>query len=158
MGVVTFSIDGTDVLGYLQRGLSCDHYINNRPVLKCRLRVRDGDSYRPSVRHEVVFTDDGVTMFGGIVFSVKETDVINYKHRDLELDCVGFEVFADNVLFNGVLGPDTLEDMLSDLIANLSPHGITVDAAQLTGPSLDVMTLPFTTVRAGLDQLATLSG
>jgi hypothetical protein len=158
MGVVTFSIDGTDVLSYLQRGLSCDHYINNRPVLKCRLRVRDGDSYRPTVRDEVVFVDDGVTMFGGIVFSVKETDVINYKHCDLDLDCVGYEVFADNVLFNGILGPDTLEDMLTDLIANLSPHGISVDAAQVTGDSLDAVTLPFTTVRQGLDQLATLSG
>lgn len=158
MGVVTFSIDGTDVLSYLQRGLSCDHYINNRPVLKCRLRVRDGDSYRPTVRDEVVFEDDGVTMFGGIVFSVKETDVINYKHRDLELDCVGYEVFADNVLFNGVLGPDTLEAMLTDLIDNLSPHGITVDAAQATGDALDAIPLPFTTIRAGLDQLATVSG
>lgn len=158
MGVVTFSIDGTNVLSYLQRGLSCDHYLNNRPVLKCQLRVRDGDSYRPNVRDEVVFEDDGVTMFGGIVFSVKETDVIDYKHRDLELDCVGYEVFADNVLFNGILGPDTLEDMLTDLIANLSPHGISVDAAQATGDSLGVVTLPFTTIRVGLDQLATLSG
>jgi hypothetical protein len=158
MGVVTMTIDGTDVLPYLQFGLSCEHYINNRPVLKCRLRVRDGDSYRPVVRDEVVFTDDAVTLFGGIVFSVKETDVINYKHRDLDVDCVGYEVFADNVLFNGILGPDTLEAMLTTLVANLSPHGISVDAGQLTGPSLDAVTLPFTTVRAGLDQLATVSG
>jgi hypothetical protein len=158
MGVVTMTIDGADVRPYLQFGLSCDHYINNRPVLKCRLRVRDGDSYRPAVRDEVEFTDDGVTMFGGIVFSVKETDVIDYKHRDLDVDCVGYEVFADNVLFNGILGPDTLEAMLTTLIANLSPHGISVDAAQLTGDSLDAVTLPFTTVRTGLDQLATVSG
>jgi hypothetical protein len=158
MGVVTMTIDGADVLSYLQRGLACDHYINNRPVLKCRLRVRDGDSYRPNVRDEVEFTDDGVTMFGGIVFSVKETDVVDYKHRDLDLDCVGYEVFADNVLFNGILGPDTMEAMLNDLIANLSPHGISVDAGQATGDSLDAITLPFTTIRGGLDALATVSG
>src|SRR5688572_8578958 len=110
MGVVTMTfthtdpgpvVTVTDALPYLQFGMSCDHYINNRPVLRCRLRVRDGDNYRPAVRDEVVFTDDAVTLFGGIVFSVKETDVINYRHRDLDIECVGYEVFADNVLFNG---------------------------------------------------------
>src|SRR5687767_4347627 len=102
------TIDGTDVLPYLQFGLSTDAAINGRPNLRCKLRVRDGDGYRPSIRDEVELTDDGDIVFGGIVWSVRETDVINYKHRDLDLECTGYEALADVTVFNGNTAADNL--------------------------------------------------
>lgn len=159
MGVVTFSIASTNVLPYLQvKSVLCDNYINQRPVMRFKLRVKDGDSYRPSVRDQVEFTDDSEIIFGGVVFNVTETDVINYKHRDLSVDAVGYEVFADNVLFNGVVSAGDLKDQLAEVVANLAPHGITIDSFMASGPAMDALPLPFTTIRGALDQLTTVSG
>jgi hypothetical protein len=164
MGVVTMNIGGIDVLPYLQvRSLSVEHYLNNRPVLRCRLRVKDGDGYRPNVRDEVIFSDDNgpplgdVRLFGGIVFSVKETDVIDYKHRDLDIDCTGFEIFADNVLINGIVG-GTTRQILQKIVDNLLPHGITLDTAMPNGSTQPTQAFPWYTCRQAMDQLATVSG
>jgi hypothetical protein len=158
MGVVTMEIDGTDVLSYLQFGLTTDASINGRPSLRCRLRVRDGDSYRPSIRDEVELTDDGAIVFGGFVWSVRETDVIDYKHRDLELECTGFEALADVTIYNGTTAADNLKDVVSDIAVSLSSHGITVDSGMASGPSLDALAYPFQTVREAFDMLALASG
>lgn len=158
MGVVTMTIDGADVLSYLQFGLTTDASINGRPGLRCRLRVRDGDSYRPSIRDEVVLTDDAVTVFGGIVWSVRETDVINYKHRDLDLDCTGYEALADVTVFNGTTSADTLKNAATAVAVSLIPHGISIDSGMTSGPSVTALAYPYLTVRESFDMLALASG
>lgn len=157
MGVVTMEIDGTDVLPYLQFGLTSDSSINGRPNLRCKLRVRDGDSYRPSIRDEVALTDDGNIVFGGIVWSVRETDVINYQHRDLDVECTGYGALADVTLYNGVTAADNLKDVLTSIAASLSPHGITVDSGMASGPAIGALAFPYLTVRESLDMLALAS-
>jgi hypothetical protein len=157
MGVVTMTIDGADVLSYLQFGLSSDASINGRPNLRCKLRVRDGDSYRPSIRDEVELTVDGDVVFGGIVWSVRETDVIDYKHRDLDVECTGYEALADVTVFNGNTAADNLKDALTDVAVSLSPHGITVDSGMASGPAIGALAYPFMTVRESLDMLALAS-
>jgi hypothetical protein len=157
MGVVAMTIGGTDVLDYLQGGLSCDQYLNGRPNLRCRLVVRDGNSYRPELRDEVIITDDGTRVFGGIVFRVQETDVIDYKHRELTVECAGFEVFADVTVFNGATSAGTLKAALTTVSTSLSSHGISVDPAQTNGPALTDLAFPRLTVRQSLDQLAAAS-
>jgi hypothetical protein len=171
MGVVTMTITHTapgpvvtvtDVLPYLQiKSLQIEHYLNNRPVLRCRLRVKEGVGYRPDARDEVVVTDDNgsgaVRIFGGIVFSVKETDVVDYKHSDFDLDCTGYEVFADSVLINGIV-TGTTKDMLTTIVNNLTPHGLAVDPLMTaTGPALPAQGFPWFTCRQALDQIATAS-
>jgi hypothetical protein len=173
MGVVTMTITHTapgpvvtvtDALPYLQvKSLQVEHYLNNRPVLRCRLRVKDGVGYRPDVRDEVVVTDDNgggpVRIFGGIVFSVKETDVVDYKHSDFDLDCTGYEVFADSVLINGIVVSATTKSMLTTIVTNLGAHGLSVDPLMTaTGPVLPTQGFPWFTCRQALDQIATASG
>jgi hypothetical protein len=157
MGVVTMEIDGTDVLPYLQFGLTTEASINGRPGLRCRLRVRDGNSYRPSIRDEVELTDDGDVVFGGIVWSVRETDVINYKHRDLDLECTGYEALADVAVFNGNTTADNLKDVVGDIAVSLAPHGITVDGGMASGPAIGALSYPFMTVRECFDMVALAS-
>jgi hypothetical protein len=166
MGVVTMTIGGINVLPYLQvRSLSVEHYLNNRPVLRCRLRVRDGDPdyTRPNVYDEVIFSDDNgpplgnVRLFGGIVFSVKETDVVDYKHRDLDIDCTGYEIFADNVLINGIVS-GTTRQILQKIVDNLAPHGISLDTGMPMGSTQPDQAFPWYTCRQAMDQLATVSG
>lgn len=157
MGVVTMTIDGGDVLSYLQTGLTTDASINGRPTLRCKLRVRDGDSYRPTIRDEVVLTDDGDTVFGGIVWRVQETDVINYKHRDLDVECTGFEALADVTLFNGTTSAGTLKSAATSVAASLALHGITIDSGMSNGPSISALAFPYLTVRESFDTLALAS-
>jgi hypothetical protein len=157
MGVVTMTIDGTDVLPYLQFGLTTDASINGRPTLRCKLRVRDGDSYRPTIRDEVTLVDDGDTVFGGIVWSVKETDVIDYKHRDLDVECTGYEALSDVTLFNGTTSAMTLKSAATSVAASLAPHGISVDSGMSSGPSISALAFPYLTVRESFDMLALAS-
>jgi hypothetical protein len=157
MGVVTMTIGGTNVLPYLQFGLTTDASINGRPGLRCRLRVRDGDAYRPIIRDEVVLTDDAVTVFGGIVWSVRETDVIDYKHRDLDVECTGYEALADVTLFNGTTSAVTLKSAATSVAASLSPHSIFVDSGMASGPSISALAFPYLTVRESFDMLALAS-
>jgi hypothetical protein len=167
MGVVTMTIKDvvtsvvTDVLPYVQiKSLQIEHYINNRPVLRCRMRIKEGVAYRPNVRDEVIVEDDNgggaVRIFGGIVFGIKETDVVDYQHTDLDLDCTGFEVFADNVLINAPVG-GTTRAILTTIVTNLGAHGITVDPLMPTGSVQPDQAFPFFTCREAMDQLATVS-
>jgi hypothetical protein len=158
MGVVTMTIGGTDVLPYLQlETLEIDHSINNRPVLRCRLRVREPGTYRPNTGDDVIVVHDATRVFGGVVFSFTETDVVDYKHRDVQLECTGYEMFADNTLLNGILFSSDLKTMMTAIVNNVG-HGVTVDGAQATGPTVPDQGFPFMTCRGCLDQLAVVSG
>jgi hypothetical protein len=152
-----------DVTNYVQRGASFENAINQRPVMRCSLVVRDGDGYRPRVRDIVAAEDDLTRVFGGIIWEVKERPVVNYLHRRYDLQVVGFEALADRTLFNGIVPPPpatewSLKDMLQDVVLNLSAHGLGVDGGMAEGPTLTPMGFNFLTVTQCIQQLALASG
>lgn len=162
--VSTFTIGGVDVLPYVEhRSLTLDKMANGRSVLRCR--VNDpGETFVPDVRDDVVFALDGSTVFGGVVWdmeaqmTVKAAVAGGAQGYTYVLHCVDFAAFTDVVLINGIVGPDTLDAILATLVANLALHGITLDAAQDTGPSLPAQGWEFLTIRQALDRLAQQTG
>lgn len=159
MGVWEVTIGGTDVDDYVQYGVSLQKGLNQRPSARLQLKVRDGVVYSgPVVRNTVDITDDAVSVFRGIVWSVRESPVVANRHRQYDVECVGYQALADVVLFNGIVSGGTLESMLNTVVANLSVHGIQVDPSQVTGPTLDAMGFSFATITQCLDALAGASG
>jgi hypothetical protein len=158
MGEWTVTIGGTDVTNYVQRGASLDNQLNARPVMRCSLIVRDGDSYAPQERQAVVVEDDLTRVFGGIVWRVRRRPAVNYFHRRYDLDIVGYEALADKVLYNGPVASASLKSQLTTLVANLAPHGISVDAGMATGPTLDAFSFNMMTVRDCIEALSKASG
>jgi hypothetical protein len=159
MGVWAVTVGGDNVTAYVQFGLSMQAGINQRPNVRMTLRVRDGVTHnRPEVRDTVEITDSAVSVFRGIVWSVKESPIVDDKHREYALECVGYQALADVVLLNGIVGPGTLESMLNEVVTNLLVHGIQVDPSQVTGPTLTAMGFNFATITQCLDALAGASG
>jgi hypothetical protein len=155
MGAWTVTIGGDDVSAYVQYGVSLSSGINERPNVRLQLKVRDGVSYTgPAVRDNIDIEDGADVVFRGIVWTVRESPVIDDKHRQYDVECVGYQALADVVLFNGTLGPGTMESMLNTLALNLAVHGIQVDPAQATGPTLEAMSFTFATATQVLDSLA----
>jgi hypothetical protein len=163
MGVWTVSIGGTDVTTYVQKGASFDHQLNARPVMRCTLMVKDGDLYDGPVERQVVIVeDDLVRVFGGIVWRVKRSPIVDYFHRRYDVDIVGYEALTDKVLFNGPVPSfatsGTLKDMLTEVMNNMVPHGMAVDGGMSDGPTLDQFAFSMMTVRQCIDALSQASG
>jgi hypothetical protein len=155
----TITIGGDDVSAYVQYGVSMQAGLNERPGLRLQLKVRDGDSYTgPSVRDNIDVEDTPDMVFRGVVWTVRESPVVDHMHRQYDVECVGYQALADVVLFNGPIAGGSLESMLNTAVANLSPHGIQVDPAQVTGPTLETMSFNFATITQILDALAGASG
>jgi hypothetical protein len=162
--VTTFTIGGDDMRGYVQLGtLTIDYEINSRPVMRCVLRSVDPDkisallSYHTIHNLDVVVEVDSVRVFGGIVWTADENPVVDYRHHEYTVQCVSYAAYGDVSLFNGITAAGTLKSMLTTIAANIG-HGVTLDAAQDTGPTLVDQGFPFLTVNGCFDQLATVSG
>jgi hypothetical protein len=162
--VSTFTIGGTNVLPYVQyRSLTLDKQANGRSVLRCILRD-ETETFFPDTRELVVFSLDGSQVFGGTVWEitaqplVKSTNTGATTGYEFVVNCVSYEAFTDVVLINGIFGPDTLDGFLTDIVANLALHGITLDGSQAAGPSLPAQGWEFLTTRQALDRLATQTG
>jgi hypothetical protein len=146
------------VLDYLQQeSLEIDYVINGRPVLRSELVVRDGNAYRPAVNADIVVTDDGTRVFGGVLYNMIENDVVDYRHRRVAIDGTGYAFYADKTLLNGILAAGTLKSMLTSVVTNIA-HGISVDSGQVNGPTLPAQGFPFKTCGECLGQLEVVSG
>lgn len=155
----SIEIDGVDVSEYVQFGVSMQDGLNERPTARLTLKVRDGDAYTgPVVRKNVDIIDSPEIVFRGIVWTVRESPVIDNLHRQYVVECVGYEALADVTLYNGSVSGGTLESMANMAVANLSVHGIQVDPSQVTGPTLETMGFAFATITKVLGDLAGAAG
>src|SRR5262245_11766303 len=112
--VIAMTIAGTDITGYLRhQSLEITKTINSRPVLRCGLATRlDSDPYRPAVNSDVVVTDTGMRVFGGVLYTLVEGSVVNYLDRAMQVDAVGYELYADTSLINGIVNAGTLQSQM----------------------------------------------
>lgn len=159
MGVVTMTIGGVNVMPYVRLGsLEIEKYINARPVLRCDLNTKtNADTFRADINQDVIVTDGGTRVFGGTTYTVVEQSVVNNIARNMKIDAVGYEFYADKGLINGIVAAGTLQAQMTTVVNNIS-HGIVVDPAQAAGPNMPAQGFPFLTCRAALDQLSVVSG
>lgn len=164
MGVLTtFTLKGEDMLGYLQlETLSVDYQLNGRPTCRFMLRAVEPDKVSPLLSTdtvhglEVYAEIDSVPAFGGVVWNVDETTVIDYRHHEYPLQASGYAVYGDVTLFNGIIVSGTVKSMLTTIVGNIG-HGISVDGSQANGPTLVAQGFPFLTCNGCLDQVSTAS-
>lgn len=159
MGVVTMTINGTDVMPYVRdKSLEITHYLNARPVCTFALNTKGNwQTYRPAITQPVVVVDAGTRVFGGIVYTTSEQPVIHDRAKSVKVDCVGYEFFADKALYNGIVAAGTLKSQMTAIVGNVG-HSVIVDPSQGNGPAMPVQGFPFSTCKAALDQLSVVSG
>lgn len=87
------------------------------------------------------YAEDGTTkLFGGLLLRRKHKGVESQERtRNMACKCVGYSIYSDwcSVTLSYV-GPVTLLDILTDLVGPtlLGKYGVTLDPAQVTGPTL----------------------
>jgi len=116
-------------------------------------------SYVPGRDAEVIFTENGVRIFGGNITTVRERGLANKGVTALvsEVTALDFNAIASRFYLGVVIPAGTLKAALTLLVTYLP--GVTLDAAQVNGPALPALNYSDAwIIDAILDQLATLSG
>ncbi len=133
---------------------------NGRNTLSCEI-VSTTSAYRPLVDEEVIIEVNSERIFGGTIDSTTETAISTDTGTGIvtRLSVNDFNSLADRRYVKGTLAGGSLESILTTLVTDyLSTYGVTLDAAQVTGPTLDALTYDYRQLTEVLNDLATLSG
>lgn len=142
------------------------------PGAKGRLRIDVYDligatGYRPAINDTLTLADGGTTIFGGIVDDLEEMPVMGVADGKVDvgvhtkITASDWWAYFDRVTYTkSYPAGTTLKSILQDLVTNvLGTFGITLDAAQVTGPTLSqAFEVVSQTPIAIVSKLTTLTG
>jgi hypothetical protein len=117
-------------------------------------------TYRPALNDEVIINEDAVRIFGGVVTMVREHGAGGGAAIVTDITAADFNVYPERRIISRAFPIGTLEDALNIIITDYLGTGfynITLDAGQVTGPTLPA--LGYTVVRLDevLNDLARLT-
>lgn len=138
--------------------LSISQTVNGRSTASFDVVSTDG-SYRPAIDAEVLITEDGTRIFGGLVQRPEERGIVSGYTAGIitKISCVDFNHYAERRLANGTQPEQTLEDYLTFLVGYLAQFGVTLHGSQVTGPTIPTLTWEYVKVSEVFNQLATLT-
>lgn len=132
-----FIIDGSqrDILQHW----SISEQLNERGTMRFGVKSMDA-SYRPSLREVVDFTWIGIHFFAGHIHHTDEGALarLPYGIVPIETQCgaTDFSALPERRKIAITLPAGTLESMLDLLVPYLAVYGVTLDPAQVTGPTI----------------------
>lgn len=132
---------------------------NGRNRLQCDIYSADR-SYRPAIDAEILITEDGTRIFGGVIDRADEAGVSGVGAPGIvtHVSAVDFNVFPSRRVLNLTIPTGTLKAALQALDDYLATYGVTLDAGQVDGPTLPELTFSFMGYEDALNQLATMTG
>lgn len=97
-------------------------------------------SYRPALDAEVIITEDGTRIFGGMIDRPMEAGVIPGKCPEIitQVSAFDFNQYAERrwiLAGGGFPAGYNIGQMAASLAGYLAPYGVTLDAGQVTGPT-----------------------
>jgi len=119
--------------------LSLQTVVNGRHVLSAAVLSAAG-AYRPACADEATLLEDGTPIFGGVIRVVEEegADGLPIAHISSRITCDSFNVYAERRFVTLTIPAGvTLKAALELLDDYLTGYGVTLDPAQVTGPTLD---------------------
>lgn len=139
MPTYAFTIGGA--LKSLQVGWSISESANGRNRFTGVVLSRDG-SYRPAVNDEVIFTEDGTRIFGGVIDVPSETGhpkAWSKAHLVHTIEAADFSVYANRIHLTADIPAGTTKAALQVVADALTDQGVTLDVAQVNGPALPAL-------------------
>jgi len=158
MATYAFTIAG--VTKELRNGFTIRMTANGRALFEGLVYSADG-TYRPAIGDEIVLTEDGTTIFGGYIDAPAEAGVGGIPMVGIEtrISAVDYNSLAARRYADVTLAAGTLKSMLTTLVSTyLAANGVTLDAAQVDGPTLAATPFSFKRIDEILDSLTALSG
>jgi hypothetical protein len=114
---------------------------NGRSTGSMSIRSNDG-TYRPALRAEVIVTENGTRILGGLLQRPSERGILgdntgNYDAIETAISIADFNSYAELRYVNGTFPGGSLEAFADWLVAGwLTEYGVSVDAGQVTGPAI----------------------
>lgn len=133
---IVLTIDGTP-RAIKDRSLRLARTANGRATLYVGVRSLDA-SYRPALDDEILLEEDTERIFGGTIAQVRERGAVKNKAGAIVTDitAIDFNGYADRRIISSTFAGGSLESLLTSAETILSIYGVTLDAAQVTGPTL----------------------
>jgi hypothetical protein len=131
---------------------------NDRTTASFEIVSTDG-SYRPAMDAEVILTESGTRTLGGLADVVTERGLVNGATDGIvtTVSVVDFNTYAERRYVNETIPAGSLEAALTILTTYLSGYGVTLDAAQVTGPSLPELVYNYRPLVEVLNEIMTLT-
>lgn len=135
---------------------------NGRSTASLSIRSNDG-TYRPALDAEVIITEDGTRIFGGLVQRPSERGILGdntgaYDAIETTISAVDFHSYTERRYVNETLAAGTMKSQLTTLVANyLTSYGVTLHASQVDGPTFPALEYAYRPLTEVLNEMATLS-
>jgi hypothetical protein len=159
--LTSFTIDGVEIAADHLKDLSLtiEHTINGRSTAEC-ISLDRASTYRASPRDVIQVEMDNEPFFGGILWDQDEDDIAGPVGTGIidPMVFVDYMALFDVVYINGIIPAGTLREQLAPLIANMVPHGISMNDDQEDGPDLPAQGFDFLTIRQAIGQLSLQTG
>ena len=136
--------------------------LNGRDTLSGVIDILD-DRDPPMLNQEIVVTEDGVRIFGGVINELEYRAITSDPDASQDLmvsvSAEDFNALADKRTVASLTVPEgaTLKQALELLVPELAAYGVTLSPAQVSGPVLPSLNFMLQTATAVLDELSTLT-
>lgn len=151
----------------LSGSLSISDTANGRATFQCQVVSPDG-SFTANLEDEVVLTESGTPIFGGLVDRPTKmglggtagslTGASATAATTTTVSAQDFNGYAERRYVNETLAAGTMKSQLQTLVTNyLAIYGITLDPAQVNGPTLPDQPLTYVRLDAVLNQIVALT-
>src|SRR6187431_2155679 len=136
--------------------------VNRSNTFSCVVLSDPSAPYRPTLGHEAVLSENGTDIFGGYVDRTEEqgSDAQTLPDFETELVCVSYDALADRrFVTESFPAGTTLKSVLTTLEAYVTVYGASLNAGQVTGPSLtEDLSFDGELLRDVLNKLSELTG
>lgn len=155
---IAITIQGVDRTSSVQWASLKIENILTKQVDRCTFKVWNyGDrTFRPRVGREVIITDAGTRVFGGVITKVSG-EVIEYPKVEYTIECSDYTRILDQHLVAETYENMTINAIIADLIANWIPTGFTGTQVDCT-TVIDFIQFNYEPVSDVLKQLAEIVG
>lgn len=158
-----FVVEGLTIAGTLRsirRDWSIAEELNERGTFRFTVPSVDG-TVRPALREAVNFVRDSVRLFAGTIYNMSEAGWGGRGLTPIDTACgaTDFNELPDRRQVSITLAAGTLKSMLVTLVTYLSGYGVTLDPAQVNGPTqADDLTFELGSLTGVLDKLSVITG
>lgn len=153
---VVLTISGVDRSSFVVwNSLRIDNILTKQ-VDRCSFKIRNTHGFVPQVGREVIITDNGTRVFGGIIVR-RSQESPAFGIIEFLIECTDYTRALDQHLVAEVYNNTSIEDIIADLLANWAPAGFT--GTQVDAPTIiDAIQFKYEPVSTCLEQLANIVG
>jgi hypothetical protein len=121
--------------------------------------ISEDRSYRPALSAAVIMEEDGTRIFGGFVNAVFEKGLGGGTGQPIvtTITAVDFNAYAELRYVDETIPVGSLEAALNVILPYLTDYGVTLDAGQVTGPTLPELNYELRRLDDVLNEFSTLT-